>query len=154
MKKQDQNLKLDKEKGSKRCLRNQWKYVQNYQQSQRVEDAGLQLCQVVTTELSESNSESNWSNSQDWLDLTPHCPPLLPELWLELFPSTGKSYGRIQDDQLLTSSFIEKRPYILLGQGREGGREQKMSPQPTKVRTIILAKSESRRYRAAALSGR
>ena len=70
-----------RERGNKRCLRSQRKYVQFCQQSQGVEYAGRQLCQVVILDTSESNNKWNRSNSQGWLNLTPHCPPPL-ELWL------------------------------------------------------------------------
>ena len=165
MKKQDQNLKLDKEKGSKRCLRNQWKYVQNYQQSQRVEDAGRQLCQVVVAEISELNKRWNRSNSQGWLNITPHCPPLL-ELWLE-FPQLKSCMPRFKITNCL-SLFIDKRLHLAIScwakvseetrpkYQAQGRREQKTSPQQkkkTRIRTILPAKPESRRRRAAALSG-
>ena len=44
-----------REGGSKRCLRNQRNYVQLCQQSQGVEDAGRQLCQLIVFEISESD---------------------------------------------------------------------------------------------------
>ena len=81
---QEDNIRLKEEKkGNKRCLRNRWKYVQKCQQSQGVEDARRQLCQVITIEISESSKNWNRSNVQGWLNLMPHCPPPLLELWLE-----------------------------------------------------------------------
>ena len=124
MKKQDQNLKLDKEKGSKRCLRNQWKYVQNYQQSQRVEDAGRQLCQVVVAEISELNKRWNRSNSQGWLNITPHCPPLL-ELWLE-FPQLKSCMPRFKITNY-SSSFIDKRLHLAISCWAKVNEEIKVS---------------------------
>ena len=47
-----ENIGLE-EGGNKKYLRNQRKYVQKYQRSQGVEGAGRQLCQVITTEVSE-----------------------------------------------------------------------------------------------------
>ena len=57
-------------------------YVQFFQQSQRVEDAGRQLCQVISSDVSASqqgikSKEKKKTSSQDWLNLTPHCPPPL-----------------------------------------------------------------------------
>ena len=124
MKKQDQNLKLNKEKGSKRCLRNQWKYVQNYQQSQRVEDAGRQLCQVVVAEISELNKRWNRSNSQGWLNITPHCPPLL-ELWLE-FPQLKSCMPRFKITNY-SSSFIDKRLHLAISCWAKVNEEIKVS---------------------------
>ena len=48
-----------REGGNKRCLHNQRKYIQKSQQSQGVEDAGWQLCQIVILEISERNKRSN-----------------------------------------------------------------------------------------------
>ena len=67
-----------KGKGAKGVSATNKKYVQSLQQSQRVEDAGRQLCHVVKSDSSESNKESSRSNSQGWLNLTPHCPPAPP----------------------------------------------------------------------------
>ena len=50
----EENIRLE-EGGNKRCLHNQPKYVQLFQQSQGIEDARRQLCQVIETEISESN---------------------------------------------------------------------------------------------------
>ena len=73
---EEENVRL-KEGGNKRCLRSQRKYVQSSQRGQWVEDARRQLCQVITTEKSESNKNWNRSNTQSWLNFMPHClPPL------------------------------------------------------------------------------
>ena len=51
-------IKLDKGgEGAKDVSATKPKYVQSRQQSQGVENAGRQLCQVVKTEISESNKE-------------------------------------------------------------------------------------------------
>ena len=52
----EENIRLE-DTGSKGCLRNQRKYVQSFQQSQGVEDARWQLCQVIETEISESSKK-------------------------------------------------------------------------------------------------
>ena len=80
--KKQENI-IFEEGGNKRCLCRLPKYVQKLQRSQRVEDAGRQLCQVVKTETSESNKKCNRSNIQGWLNLMPRCTPPL-ELWLQL----------------------------------------------------------------------
>ena len=53
-----------KEEGNKRRLRNQQKYVQKCQRSQRVKDVRRQLCQVIFTENSESSKKWNRSSVQ------------------------------------------------------------------------------------------
>ena len=105
--KEEESIML-KEAGNKRCLRNQRKYVHKCQQSQGVEDARRQLCQVITTEKSESNKKWNRSNTQDWLTLMPHCPPLL-ELWFQLSALKG-CVAKMQ--QNWPSSSIELRLYL------------------------------------------
>ena len=154
----------------KRCLCNQWKYVQSRQQSQGVKDAERQLYQVVELEISENDKRWNRSGIQGWLNLMPHCPLLL-ELWLEL-PQLKKCMAKFNLKINFPSSFIEQRLYLAIScrakvneetrpkyikpeeGGSEGGREQEMSPQPAKIRTTLPTKSGSRISRAAALSGR
>ena len=53
---EEKNIRL-KGGRNKRCLRNQPKYVQICQQSQGVEDASRQLCQLVKPEVSETNKK-------------------------------------------------------------------------------------------------
>ena len=89
------------------------KYVQFFQQSQGVEYAGRQLCQVVRIEVSESKKRWKRSNSQGWLNLTPHCPPLLLELWLEL-PHLESCMAKSSKKIDRSSSFIEQRPYLTI----------------------------------------
>ena len=74
-------------------------HVQKSQQSQGVEDAGPQLCQPVTTEVSESNKRWNRSSIQGWLNLTPHCPSPL-ELWFQLAVLKGPM-AKLKKKQLL-----------------------------------------------------
>ena len=148
-----------------RYLHNQRKYVQRSQQSQGVEDAERQLCQPITTEISENNKRWNRSNSQGWLNLMPHCPPPL-ELWFQL-PQLESWMAKFRKNQLIKLIYRAEAlsSYMLLGQGQRRNKtqniklkeeevEQKMSPQPTKVRTSFPARSGNRRYWAAALSGR
>ena len=153
------------EEYGKRYLRNQRKYVQKSQRSQRVEDTERQLYQLVRSEISENDKRWNRSSIQDWLNLTPHCPPPL-ELWLQL-PQLESWMAKIQENRLLKFIYSAEAlsSNILLGQSErkkkqdrnikldKRGREQKMPPQPTKIRTILPTKSGSRRCRAAALSG-
>ena len=79
---EEENIRL-KEERNKRYLRNQRKYIQRFQQSQGVEDARRQLCQVIEIETSESSKQWNRSNFQGRFNLMPHYPPPL-ELWLQL----------------------------------------------------------------------
>ena len=106
-KKKEESARL--EGGSRRGLRNQWKYVQLCQRSQRVEDAGRQLCQVVRIEISASNKKCNRSNVQGWLNLMPRCTPPL-ELWLQL-PALENLAAKLNKKKMRNPS-MERRLYL------------------------------------------
>ena len=74
--KKEENVGLE-ETGNKGSFQNQQTYVQICQQSQGVEDAGRELCQVIAIKISESSKKWDWSNVQGWLNLMLHCPPPL-----------------------------------------------------------------------------
>ena len=74
--KKEENVGLE-ETGNKGSFQNQQTYVQICQQSQGVEDAGRELCQVIAIKVSESSKKWDWSNAQGWLNLMLHCPPPL-----------------------------------------------------------------------------
>ena len=104
---EEENIRLE-ERGNKRCLHNQRKYVQKTQRSQRVEDARRQLCQIIVIESSESSKKRNRSSIQDWLNLIPHCPSSL-ELWFQL-SALESWHGQMQENW--PSSSIEHRLYL------------------------------------------
>ena len=103
----EENIRLE-EAGKKRCLHNQRKYVQKRQQRQGVEDTSRQLCQVILTEISESNKKSRRSSIKGWLNLMPHCPPSL-ELWFQL---SALESCISKCDKNWPSSSIEQRLYL------------------------------------------
>ena len=155
----EEAIRLEKT-GNRRHLHYQRKYVQNIQQSQGVEDAMRQHCQVIDTEISESSKKWSRTNVQGWLNFMPrYSPPL--ELWFQ--PPVLESCMAKLKKSNCSSSFMRQEVLsncISLGQGEERrnyqdgeDRKQKISLLSAKVRTIVSVKPGSRRCRAVVLSG-
>ena len=113
--------------------------------------------------LKESSKKWNRSSIQGWLNLMPHCPPLL-EFWFSTL-RTRKLHCLMQ--QNWPSSVIELVLHLAASHWTRVKKEQNIrleetgnkvyiyiSPQPAKVHTKMLAKPGSRRCQRTTFSGR
>ena len=108
--------------------------------------------------------EMKSTSIQGWLNLMLDCPPPPPsplELWLQLsalesgMAKCNKKMAKfIHRAEALSSCISLDQDEERTKYQAQGGRKQKMSPQPVKVRTMLSMKPESRRCQAAALPGR
>ena len=135
---EEENIRLW-EAGNKRCLRNQRKYVQNFQRSQGIEDASRQLCQAITTEFSESSKKCSQTNIQGWLNLMSHFSSPL-ELWFQL--PTLESYIA-KCNKNWPSSSKEQRLYLAATRWAKASEEEEISGSRREEAKTVFATSES-----------
>ena len=121
-----------KEEGNKRRLRNQQKYVQKCQRSQRVKDVRRQLCQVIFTEKSER---------QHHMEIASHHSLWVAFAWSSC--STLCAFRGSKRRRILGAwnSFTRQWPRCATGLGRHESKRQARSRRP---KTLKAQKSRIR----------